>query len=279
MNTWKWNPIRILVRVPIFYKVVIANSAMALLVIFTLIMFHEAKVAVAVVAVACGIINALLVQAALSVESLRVQQRELFAWSLNEAEKERGRVADQLHEGAAQRLAAIALQTSADQAVSSEAVQVMQDLCDTAHTLRPPRMQLLGLEGALGWYTRNVELRLGTPVTLTTRGALDNGNPALAMGLYRIIEDAVETVAHHAPGQVDVDVASMNTFVTISVRGHFGASTSAGRLSRAESFRLSERGACLGGTVEIIDTPAETVIRVRVLKQASHVGNHSRLAG
>ncbi|MGQ0560424.1 MAG: hypothetical protein ACT443_00965, partial [Gemmatimonadota bacterium] len=108
MGTGKWKGASAVLRVPIFYKVILANSAMAFVVIATLLTLRDQLLTAGVIVVACGVINALLVRAALTVDTLRQQQRELFAWSLNRTEAERSRVARELQDGAAQRLAALA---------------------------------------------------------------------------------------------------------------------------------------------------------------------------
>jgi signal transduction histidine kinase len=192
------NAVGVLNRIPIYYKVILANSAMALTVIATLLFWHDQAIAVATVVVTAGVVNALLVRTALSVETLQRQQRELFAWTLDQTEAERTRVAREIHDGAAQRLAALLLQLSGDHPVSSEAAAVMNDLCETAQTLQPPRMQLLGLAAALQWYAGAIEARTGLVVDLTIDGDLQPVEGTVALGFYRVVEDILETAANHA---------------------------------------------------------------------------------
>ena len=273
---WKWNqrlnPVAVLRGMPIYYKVIMANSVMAVAVIGTLLFWHDQKVAVATVVVTAGVVNALLVRTALSVDALRRQQRELFAWTLDQSEAERHRVAREIHDGAAQRLAALLLQLSGDRAVSTEAAAVMNDLCETAQTLQPPGMRLLGLPGALQWYARAIQARTGLTVDLTIDGNLQNVDGTVALGFYRVVEDLLETAANEAAEYAELSVVATTSSLVL-----------AGRIqhvfTRSEHFRLAERAALLGGALECSQTERETVIRLTIPNRENHVGYDSRLAG
>lgn len=277
MKAWKWN-LRgsrlpaMLRRVPIYYKVIMANSAMALAVIGTLLVWHDQTAAVATVVVTAGVVNALLVRTALSVETLRRQQRELFAWTLDQTEAERSRVAREIHDGAAQRLAALVLQLSGNGAVSSEAAAVMNDLCDTAQTLQPPGMRLLGLAAALHWFARNITARTGLEVDLTVEGPVQQVEGTTALGFYRVVEDILETAANEAAERAELSVIATSSSLVL-----------AGRIqhvfTRSEHFRLAERAALLGGALECTTAGGDTVLRLTIPTREHHVGYDSRLAG
>jgi signal transduction histidine kinase len=279
MNAWKWNPLRVLLNVPIFYKVIVANSASALVVICTLVLFREARVAAAGVVLACGLINALLVRTAFAVEAHRRQQRELFAWTLRESEKERGRVASAIHDDVAQRLAALLLHMSADRDVSRETARAMQDLCDTAETLRPGRLALLGLKGALTWLVQDVRRRAGVPVDLTADEGCEQLDQELALQLYRLIEDTITTLALPAPDRIDVRIAYTGATVATSVCGHARGSDASEPLARTDEFRLTERAACLGGTAAFGRRGDSFEAYYVIPTRESHERHDSRLAG
>jgi signal transduction histidine kinase len=266
MNAWKWK------QVPIYYKVILANSAMALAVITTLLLWHDQTIAVAAVVVTAGVVNAILVRTALSVNALHRQQRELLAWTLDRTEAERTRVVREIHDGAAQRLAALLLQLPGDRDISSEAAAVMNDLCETARTLEPPGMRLLGLAAALRWLAGTIERRTGLAVELSIDGPLQDVDGATALGFYRVVEDILETAASQAAehGQLSVVATASNLVLAGSIQHVF---------NRSEHFRLAERAALLGGVLDCSHTESETAIRLTIPYRESHVGYDSRLAG
>ena len=270
MRYGKWIRAGAVVRVPIFFKVILANSAMALTVIVALLTMHDMRLTALLIVVASGVVNALLVRTALTVDALRAQQRELFAWTLHRSEEERSRVAHGLQAGAAQRLAALALHSRADDAVAGEAAAVMQELCDTVLTLQPPRMQLLGLEGALSWYGEAVERRLGVAVRVSVRGDLAWLDPQLRMGIYRAIEDVIETLARCHPASIDLGIAASGQAVAASVRAHPAqGATDRCDFTDAERFRLGERVACLGGQLHISRPPDGTIVHITIPQSRS----------
>lgn len=280
MANGKWTPAGALVRVPIFFKVILANSAMALIVVAALLTLQDRWVMTLLIVAASGVVNALLVRGALTVDSLRAQQRELFAWTLDRTEEERSRVARGLQDGPAQRLAALALLSGGDRAIAGEAKAVMEELYDTVLTLQPPRMQLLGLEGALTWYGESLERRLGVDVRVTIRGDLNWLGPALRMGIYRAIEDVIETLARSHPSHIDLSIAASADAVAASIRAHTDSDAAEPPgFTETERFRLSERVACLDGRLHITRGPSSTFIHITIPQREHHGGYDSHSAG
>lgn len=260
-------------RVPIYYKVIIANSVMALTVITTLLISSTALVA-GVVVVACGIMNALLVRAAFAVEAQHRSQRQLLAWTMDRSEQERSRLASQLQDDAAQRLAALVLKAAGDPAISQEAAAVMEELCDAAQALHPPGIRHAGLRGALGWYARSLERRFDVTIDLRADAELENLEQSLALGIYRILEDVLEHAVEHAPGRLDLYVTRKDPLVQADARLSY-------TMPPNERFRLTERTAVLGGQTRITDRDGETVVNLLIpmLEREPHAGYDSRLAG
>jgi signal transduction histidine kinase len=273
MKQRKWNPLRALSGVPIYYRVIVANSVMALTVIATLLLFQTAMVA-GVVVVACGMTNALLVRAAFQVDQQTRKQRQLLAWTLNESEKERSQLAYELQENAAQRLAALLLKVKGDPAVSGEAAAVMQDLCATAQTLQPPTIGLLGLNGALKWYAQSVQQRLGMQLDVTADESVVFLDRSLALAIYRMVQDVVETAAADAPKRIDVSVTTTGTLLHVSV-------DVPRILTQAEHFRVAERAALLGGQLRMSHHDKQAFVNITIPMEAepSHGRYDSRLAG
>lgn len=271
MHVKEWKAA--LAAVPIYYQVILANSAMALTVIVTLIFFRTVLVAAAVV-LGCGITNALLVRAAFQVEHHRRNQRQLLAWTLNESEKERLRVARQLQDHAAQKLAALMLTAGGNPAISQEAAAVMQDLCDTAQTLRPPGIEHLGLNGALSWYARSLERRFEVEIDLVIDPRLDGIQQPLALGIFRILEDLLATTAARTRGRIELFLSYTDGDVQSYLSGALD-------ITANQRFRLDEWAAVLGGKVRIARHANITIVTVTVPipEKGPNGGYDSRLAG
>ena len=253
-------------RVPIFYKVIITNSLLVLIVILSLIGVAADDLAFALV-LACGVTNALLVRAALSPAA---QLRELLAMTLNENERERERMAAVLRDGAAQRLAALALAAGGNRAFSAEASALMEELYNTARLLEPPSLRLLGLKGALNWLAADVRERRAVALRVECNADACDVPYALALGLYRLIEDVVRDCEH---GIINVDVVQGPAGVGCRVAAPCP-------LNRTQRFRLTERAALLHGHMRI-ERGERTVIRLFIPHQESRSdgGHDSRLAG
>lgn len=261
---------RVLSRVPIFYKVIIANSAMVLIVILAFLGLRTHVIAIVTV-FACGVANAILVRAALSPAA---QLRELLALTFHQNEEQRAHIASRIQDNAAQRLAALVLRAPGDSVVSDEAAAVMEELCMAARTLQPPAMKLLGLKGALEWLARDIEDRAGSHVRVSCDVAPGRLAYPIALGLYRILEDILETSARNAPHHMDLYVTTAGARVDCVARVEH-------RFSNAEQFRIAERAAYLAGrsTVEQLDHRTVVRVTIPIQKNGSDVRYDSRIAG
>lgn len=224
-----------------------------------------------------------------AVENARIQQRELLAWMLDTTEKERNRIASSLNDQLAQRLTAAMFRASGGQAsgetasgLRAEVLAVVRDLCDTAETLQPPGMRLLGLRGALDWYARSLEKRTGVITRSVVDGDVDRIDSTTALGLYRAIEDILDTFRLGQHDRVQIRVRLRETLVEAVVTIYHGQDNAAAFApTPAEQFRIRERVACMGGDVAIESTEAQTAVRVDipVTIGANDAGYDSSLAG
>ncbi|WP_106401978.1 GAF domain-containing sensor histidine kinase [Actinocorallia populi] len=149
----------------------------------------------------------------------REHSAEEFAERAVEAqEAERGRLAREIHDGIAQRLASLGFHLSAALRVLPPAepslaearrqILVARRLCDLASAetraaiggLRPPVLDDLGLPAALAGLAREADARQSSlDVTVTVTGELDAPLPDhLQTALYRIAQEAVGNILRHA---------------------------------------------------------------------------------
>lgn len=133
--------------------------------------------------------------------------------SVETQEAERGRLARELHDGIAQRLASLGFHLSAALTAlpigaAHRQITVARELCDLAFAetraaiggLRPPVLDDLGLSAALAALAREASTRQPSlDVTVTVAGELDAPLPDhLQTALYRIAQEAVGNILRHA---------------------------------------------------------------------------------
>lgn len=99
---------------------------------------------------------------------------------------------------------------------------VVRDLCDTAETLQPPGMRLLGLRGALDWYARSFEKRTGVITRAVVDGNVERIDNTTALGLYRAIEDILGTFPLGPLDRVQIRVRLRETLVEAVVTIYHG---------------------------------------------------------
>jgi signal transduction histidine kinase len=163
----------------------------------------------------------------LLVETLRQQLEELQASRetlaqaqrrlLRSREAERARLARDLHDGPLQVLVGLNLQTglllsqreaddspvtSALKEIRGEVQGLLSDLRQVCSELRPPMLDTLGLGAALralaeDWSAQNgIAVQIDLPDT-----ALRSLPSDVAVNLYRVVQEALSNVAHHAAAQ------------------------------------------------------------------------------
>jgi two-component system, NarL family, sensor histidine kinase UhpB len=218
----------------------------------------------------------------------RERLRELAAHALTAQESERARVAQELHDDAAQRMAAIALELRvmrdsiaekplADRLdrVRDSAMDAAEGLRRTARGLRPPMLDELGLVPAVQAHVR--ELRERSPVRIQVRGP--RREPTLSdeaeLAAYRIVQEALANVLRHAQAsdvRVTFHTDEGGLHIVIADDG-IGFTPPDGATVRKEEalglLGMQERAAWVGGRTEIHTAPGKGT-RVEI-----HLPSHS----
>ncbi|HXU31699.1 MAG TPA: tetratricopeptide repeat protein [Thermoanaerobaculia bacterium] len=202
-------------------------------------------------------------------------------------EEARRRVARELHDDLGQRVTAAALglkvvrrqipegqppRTDLD-AVGGQLAELAEDLRHLSHELHPASLDRRGLVAALSDHCSEVERRTGLTVRLSLRDAEGPFAADVALGLYRIAQEALANVARHAEartvhvtltvseGSAQLAIADDGVGFDAEARGSYGSETSAG-LGLAS---IEERADLLGGQCRIASAPgAGTEIEVTV---------------
>lgn len=211
----------------------------------------------------------------------RSELRRLAGRRVAAEEEARRRVARELHDDLGQRVTAAALGLKAVRrqvpeggsrradldAVGSELADLAEDLRRLSHELHPAALERRGLVEALSDHCSEIERRTGVAVRLSLHDAERPFPPELALGLYRIAQEALANVARHAAARtahvtLAVSMGSAQLAIADDGVGFDPAARSSGGLGLAS---IEERADLLGGRLRIASAPgAGTEIEVTV---------------
>ena len=197
-------------------------------------------------------------------------------------EDERRTVARELHDEAGQALVSLRyglqlLERETDSAGIAARVAELKRTTDAvidslhrlAAALRPPSLDVLGLDAALRQYLGSIEAKSGLVVRYKARGlAGERLSPSIETSLYRIVQEAVTNVVRHAGAtRVDVLVERADGRVLVVVEDDGDGFTPADPQGAQHLglVGMRERAEALGGRLSIESAPgAGTTIAAEV---------------
>ncbi len=204
------------------------------------------------------------------------------AGRLAAAEEGRRRIARELHDDFSQRLAGLALALKAARqqlpesdpqlpeldAIGGSLAELGEDLRRLSHDLHPAALERRGLAEALRDLCEEIERRHGPRVSLRLTGAEDSFPPDLALGLYRIAQEALANAVRHAGARtvhVTLRAAAGTARLTVADDGGGFDPREARRAGGVGLASIEERAQSLGGRCRITSAPgAGTGIEVTV---------------
>ncbi|WAG79610.1 PAS domain S-box protein [Metapseudomonas furukawaii] len=220
-------------------------------------------------------------QIELELAASRAQLRELSAHLESVREEEKARIAREVHDELGQVLTVLKLETSmcelayADldeglkerlESMKRLIAQLFQLVRDVATALRPPILDA-GIGSAIEWQARRFEARTQIPCLVEVPEHLPAISDAKAVGLFRVLQEALTNVMRHAEAhtvEVRLSEEGGQLCLRISDDGR-GFDTSARRGSSFGLVGMGERVLMLGGSLEIDSQPGEgTTLCVRV---------------
>ena len=144
-------------------------------------------------------------------ERLEAERRGAANAALSAQERERERIARDLHDEVNQALTALLLRLAAvrrqapDPEVAAELAEIgslisraMSELLDLARGLRPTPRDALGLKAALATLVEEVEREAGIAAGFEAEGELDGVPDDVQLVTYRVAQEAVTNVIQHA---------------------------------------------------------------------------------
>lgn len=191
-------------------------------------------------------------------------------------EEERRRLRRDLHDGLGATLAALNLQmgslrnsiTGNDTAdlligeMRGEIHQAITDIRQLAYNLRPPALDELGLLASLQEQAARYE-RAGLQVSLEAPDQLPALPAAVEVAIYRIVQEALANVAHHAHAHRCSVHLELNQDIGLKVIDD-GTGILPEHKAGVGLFSMRERAAELGGTCSVESTGSGTCVQVHI---------------
>lgn len=213
----------------------------------------------------------------------RKRLRQFGADTVRAAEEERRRIARELHDDTAQRLAGLlvrlrlARQAEDDgrkeellEAVREEILASAEAVRRVARGLRPPALEDVGLGTAIRSHVRQRLEASSLRVELELDPAEDRLDDESKLAVYRIVQEALSNVVRHAEaGVVWIRVRGTDGHVVAEVEDDGRGFEIPGSLDRIDPglglLGMQERASLAGGELEIDSVPGRgTTVRVRV---------------
>ena len=220
------------------------------------------------------------------------ERREVRAWgteAVEAAEEERLRIAQELHDDLAQRLAALQVQTrlvrQAEVERRNELLEQLQEEIRTASEqvrqiirgLRPPTLSELGLGAALQHEAQRQLEDTGIERELAIEQVDGRPEGRVQLVLYRVTQEAVRNAVQHAdPSRISVRLREdgdgwLELAVEDDGRGFDPDAVAEG--DRYGLVGMRERVGAVGGRIELDSAPGRgTLVRARVPVAPSEVG-------
>ena len=209
----------------------------------------------------------------LELDSSRGQLRELSAHLESVREEEKARIAREVHDELGQMLTVLKLETSMCELAYAQLdpglherlnsmkrliAQLFQLVRDVATALRPPILDA-GIASAIEWQARRFEARTQIPCLVQVPDNLPPLSDAKAIGLFRILQEALTNVMRHAQAhtvELTLVLAGDELCLTVSDDG-VGFVAAAGRPTSFGLVGIRERVLIMGGRFALESEPGE----------------------
>ena len=205
------------------------------------------------------------------VEEYRRRLRAMTARAVSREEEVRMEVARELHEETAQRLASLLLRLQLESREEDSAAlrrvveEARAEIATALETIRgyaadrqPPPLEELGLGRALESHARSIAETAGVGIRVSCAPVDRELPPAGRLGLYRIVQEAMENAASHArASEIEVRIERVNGRVVARVRDDGEGFDVEETMDRGGIglFGMRERAATVGGSVVIDSDP------------------------
>jgi two-component system, NarL family, sensor histidine kinase UhpB len=193
---------------------------------------------------------------------LEAERRQAGRAAIRAQERERRRIAQDLHDEVNQALTAVSLrlQASIEQAPPELAAelletkrlagQAMQELLALARQLRPAVLDDHGLVPALDSQVRHFGEGSGMAVSFEVAGTMRELTPEEQLVIYRVTQESLSNVAQHSGASTASVVLSFNGSTTLAISDD-GAGFTSGREGGLGLSGMRERALLVGGELTV----------------------------
>ncbi len=217
--------------------------------------------------------------------------RQLSGRLLQLQDEERRRIARDLHDTTAQKIAAASLNLCRLQSMlrarQGEARELLtqaiglidecaRELRSFSYLLHPPLLEEAGLRGAITWFVDGFSQRSGISVQLDISDDLGRFSTDAERALFRVLQEALANVLRHS-GSATADVrlkrCKKNVMLQIADQGHGLPETLRGQETLGMGvgiLGMRERLRQLGGSLEITSTNCGTTVTALVPAEVAH---------
>lgn len=215
------------------------------------------------------------------VEQRTVSLRLLSSDLMRVQDKERRKIARELHDSLGQYLVALKMNLARLEGHSPNDLQVVADSDDLierclsetrtiSHLLHPPLLDESGLPSATKWYMEGFSKRSGIEVSLDIDDHVGRMPQEIETALFRLLQESLNNVHRHSGSKkVDIAIRLDGGKAQVTVRD-YGCGFSSQQLQDIQNGHsrgvgltgLRERIAALGGSFEVISAEPGSLIKV-----------------
>ncbi len=191
-------------------------------------------------------------------------------------EKERARIAEELHDGIGGMLAALKmnisnLSTSADNESNSKTLkttlalveETAQEVRRTSHNLIPAILEIHSLEEALALYCDNIRRTTGINLSLQVHGAIEGLPKQAELLLYRMVQELVQNVVKHAHATLAyIQLSGYDNTIHIAVEDNGGGIDTDNLHNGVGLYNLQYKVAALGGAMSVDSSEGKNTVVV-----------------
>ncbi|MEJ2202993.1 MAG: PAS domain S-box protein [Gemmatimonadota bacterium] len=221
----------------------------------------------------------------------RKRLRDYSEGALRSVEEERQRIARELHDDTAQRLATLMLRVrllshiQEDHRRTAALEELREDLLETAEGvkriargLRPPELEEVGIVTAIQAHLRDLREGAAFDVEARLEPVDDLLEEDVKLALYRIVQESLSNALRHsgaARATMSVEVSGNHVVAVVEDRGRgFSASRVSAGGGGLGLIGMQERAVMLGGRVAVDSTPGQgTRVRVELPTSAVEAQN------
>ena len=208
-------------------------------------------------------------------KQIEQQMQALAARLINAQEEERSRLARELHDDLCQQIAALSIAASnlkkdiapenseartQSERIRQKLIQMAEGVRRLSHNLHPAVLEYSGLGAALETYCAEFSTLTGIAVSYHAEGSFEDLPAAVALGLYRIAQEALQNVLKHAQAkaaEVGIARSAESVRLTVSDPG-IGIDLDQAEMTWGLGLlNIKERARLVKGTVRIESRPTE----------------------